>query len=85
MSYTVDDFGECLSCAIRDTNEDAVRRERIARVIAAWGKGNGMGDEAPHYRAAESSATDWCGGFLCALVDGRFAYVSGWCDYTGWG
>ena len=84
MSYTVDDFSECLSCAVRDTTQD-VLRERIHRVLAAWGKGRGMGEEPAHFRASAESSTDWNGGFLCQLIDGRYAYVSGWCDYTGWG
>ena len=82
MSYQVDDLSECVACAVRDTSR--IRREDIAAVLAAWGKGDGQGDDAPGYRFGES-ATDWTGGFLCALVDGRFAYISGWCDYTVWG
>ena len=27
----------------------------------------------------------WTGGFVLKLKDGRFAYLTGWCDYTGWG
>lgn len=42
----------------------------IVRVIAAWGNGG---------------PTDWRGGFLLAMRDGRFAYVEGWNDYSGWG
>lgn len=82
MSYQVSDFSECVECAIRDTAR--IRREDISAVLAAWGKGCGAGDDAPGYRFG-TSATEWVGGFLCALVDGRFAYISGWCDYTGWG
>lgn len=41
----------------------------IARVVAAWG----IDDDG------------WQGGFLLALKDGSFAYLTGWCDYTGWG
>lgn len=83
MSFTVDDFTECVACAARDTQR--LTASDVLRVIAAWGKGDGMGDDAGHYRLSDISATDWRGGFLCALVDGRFAYISGWCDYTGWG
>ena len=83
MSYTTDDFSECVTCAIRDTGLSILRD--ITRVVAAWGYGDGMGDDAGHKRLADTSATDWSGGFLCALSDGRFAYITGWCDYTGWG
>lgn len=78
MSYTTSDFSE---------SRDRVRVELvdIDAVVAAWGKGDGMGDDAGHLRWAEDGATDWCGGFLVRLRDGRFAYITGWCDYTGWG
>jgi hypothetical protein len=87
MSYTTSDFDECVKCGIRDAeNGVVIQREDIARVIAAWGHGEGMGgDDAGHYRYSEDGATEWKGGFLCALHDGRFAYIWGWCDYTGWG
>ena len=31
----------------------------------------------------ENDGADWIGIFR--LKDGRFLYVSAWCDYTGWG
>lgn len=43
----------------------------IETCIAAWG------------RAGDGS--EWSGGFLMKLKDGRYAYLTGWCDYTGWG
>lgn len=43
----------------------------IDSALAAWGEN---GDYA-----------EWSGGFLLRLKDGRFAYVEGWCDTTGWG
>lgn len=44
----------------------------VKNVIAAWGE-NG-------------DYSEWTGGFLFQLMaDGRFAYLSGWCDTTGWG
>ena len=39
--------------------------------LAAWGK-NG-------------DYSEWSGGFLMRLKDGRLAYSEGWCDTTGWG
>ena len=77
MSYTTYDFEESLKQTIAASD--------VARVIAAWGKGDGMGEDAGHFRWSEEGATEWSGGFLLALKDGRFAYVTGWCDYTGWG
>ncbi len=41
------------------------------KVLRAWGV---CGDYA-----------EWSGGFVLLLQDGRYAYVSGWCDTTGWG
>lgn len=31
----------------------------------------------------ENDERNWLGAFR--LADGRFAYVTAWCDYTGWG
>jgi hypothetical protein len=43
----------------------------IKHVKAAWGK-NG-------------DYSEWEGGFLLELKDGRWMYLTGWCDTTGWG
>lgn len=32
-----------------------------------------------------SCGSEWSGGFLMELKDGRWLYLTGWCDYTGWG
>lgn len=46
--------------------------DKIRSVVAAWGESTeGYGE--------------WSGGFVMALKDGRFAYLTGWCDTTGWG
>lgn len=74
MSYALMDFTESLSRV-------QVAAGDIEKVIAAWGMGNGG---EPDYRHGETG-TDWSGGFLMQLKDGRFAYLTGWCDYTGWG
>ncbi len=80
MSYATEDFAESFG-RVPLTPSD------VERVIAAWGEGNGQGaEECPtHMRWSENSPTDWSGGFLMLLKDGRFAYLTGWCDYTGWG
>jgi len=44
----------------------------IKRVIKAHG-------------VSEEGGGEWSGGFICELHNGQFAYISGWCDYTGWG
>lgn len=78
MSYATDDFSESL-------DRVDVKREDIARVVRAWGHGDGMGSDAGHYRWSADGGTDWSGGFLCELRDGSYVYITGWCDYTGWG
>ncbi len=46
--------------------------DKIDKVLGAWGESTeGYGE--------------WSGGFLLQLKDGRFAYLTGWCDTTGWG
>lgn len=77
MSYTNQDFSESLSRARIDPSE-------VTSVVAAWGSGSGQGkDSGPGW--SKKGVTDWTGGFLLKLTDGRYAYVTGWCDYTGWG
>jgi len=78
MSYATQDFTESL---------DRVDLEpsTIERVMAAWGHSEGMGEDAGHYRWSEDGASEWSGGFLMRLKDGHYAYLTGWCDYTGWG
>ena len=52
-----------------------VRRElgtaKVVRVVKAWGE---HGDYA-----------EWRGGFVMKLDDGRYCYLEGWCDTSGWG
>ncbi len=43
----------------------------IEAVTAAWGD--------------QGALAEWTGGFVFRLKDGRWAYLSGWCDTTGWG
>lgn len=78
MSYAVYDFTESLSRV-------GVQAVDIERVVSAWGKGNESEEGIAHYRHSEDTGTEWSGGFLCALRDGSFVYITGWCDYTGWG
>lgn len=39
-------------------------------------------EEVIHYRAGENDYSNWL--LVLRLTDGRYAYVSAWCDYTGW-
>lgn len=46
--------------------------DKIDSVIAAWGESTeGYGE--------------WSGGFVMKLKDSTYAYLTGWCDTTGWG
>lgn len=60
--------------------EESLKKVRLEakpiKVLKAWG------------RAEEPDACchkDWSGGFVMQLENRRFAYLTGWCDYTGWG
>jgi hypothetical protein len=46
--------------------------EDVAECLAAWGE---TGDDS----------LEWKGGFVLRLKDGRYAYLTGWCDTSGWG
>lgn len=37
------------------------------------------------YGQSPEGGVSWEGGFVVKLKDGRYAHISGWCDYTGWG
>jgi hypothetical protein len=79
MSYATQDFIESLDRA-------RVAREDVEAVLAAWGHGTGQGEDTGHgWSGVDNGATDWAGGFLFRLRDGRVGYLTGWCDYTGWG
>lgn len=78
MSYATYDFTESLDRVLIEPSE-------IESVLAAWGMGDGMGTDAGHCKWAADGATDWKGGFLLSLADGIYVYLTGWCDYTGWG
>jgi len=78
VSYATYDFTESL-------DRVALKPADIAMIVAAWGIGDGQGEDAGHYRWSDDGVTEWSGGFLMRLNDGRFAYVTGWCDFTGWG
>jgi len=69
-SYGTGDFSESI-------RELAVTE--IESVLAAWGNVDNEG------KCCDECGGEWSGGFLLKMKDGRFAYVTGWCDYTGWG
>lgn len=53
-------------------NQVTFGREEIETVHYAWGY-------------SPEGGGSWEGGFIMELKDGRFATLTGWCDYTGWG
>lgn len=44
----------------------------IVRVVEAWGH-------------SPEDYGSWNGGFLLEAPDGRYGYLTGWCDTSGWG
>jgi hypothetical protein len=76
MSYTLYDFTESLNCCRRDNGPSAPQNDELVRCIAAYGDGGGQ--DGGGYE-------DWYGGFLLELRNGKFAYITGSCDTTGWG
>ena len=76
MSYVLSDFVESLRGGTginhREEHPITIDPKTVKHVHAAWGYSpEGYGS--------------WSGGFLLELTDGRFAYLTGWCDTTGWG
>jgi hypothetical protein len=71
-SYTRSDFSESL-------DRGTVIPTDIECVIAAWGNVDRDG------ACCDACGGEWSGGFLLRLKDQRYAYLTGWCDYTGWG
>lgn len=65
-----------MTYAVYDLHESLKRadlpRDTIKTVEAAWG-------------GSPEGCASWEGGFLLHLKDNRWAYLSGWCDTTGWG
>lgn len=76
MSYALYDFTESLAVCRREHGVAAVQNAELVRCVAAYGDGGG--NDTNDYE-------DWYGGFLVELKNGKFAYISGWCDTTGWG
>ncbi len=66
-----------MSYTTRDFHQTLFHRQiaidpaSVVTVISAWGHQGGWGE--------------WEGGFLLKTKDGRYAYIEGWCDTTGWG
>lgn len=48
--------------------EAGIEKEDVSRVVA--------------YREGENDGPGWL--LILRMTDGRWAYVSAWCDYTGW-
>jgi hypothetical protein len=59
--------------------EKCLGKAQVKCVVAAWGNVDRDG------ACCDACGGEWSGGFLLELKDGQYAYVTGWCDYTGWG
>lgn len=70
MSFSTYDFDETLKgCSVERTD--------IKRVVAAYG--------VTEAGCCDDCGGEWSGGFLLEMKTGKFLFLSGWCDYTGWG
>ena len=49
-----------------------VMEHAIEKALAGWGY-------------SPEGGGSWNGGFLLKLKNDSYAYIHGWCDYTGWG
>jgi hypothetical protein len=54
--------------ACLEYNETGISASDIEDVLAVW--------------EGENDGADWR--WVVKLTDGRFAFIQGWCDYTGW-
>lgn len=72
MTYETYDFTESMK-------GQSIELSDIKKVHAGWGNVNKDGS------CCDECGGEWTGGFLIEMKDGRFGYISGWCDYTGWG
>jgi hypothetical protein len=70
MSFAIDDFVE----TIKGTG---VERTDIKRAVAAFG--------VTEAACCDDCGGEWNGGFLLEMKSGEFLFLTGWCDYTGWG
>lgn len=66
------------------------RNWRTMCIVEVAAENSSVSDYVKHWEGRAESADvcchmDWSGGFVMELSNGRFAYLSGWCDYTGWG
>ena len=74
-AFDVYDFSESVACAQRDGHGSGISIGEVKECLAAWGT------ICEGYCDWEG----WEGGFLVSLKDGRFAYITGWNDTSGWG
>jgi hypothetical protein len=72
------DWQEAFACAMRD-------ELRAVPGYVGSVEPFGVADVAEILATSEgeNDGEDWVGAFR--LIDGRYAFVSAWCDYTGWG
>jgi hypothetical protein len=58
---------------VESLDRSKIEKDDVEKVIAAWGSGEPIG------------YSEWEGGFLMSMKDGRTCYLWGWCDTSGWG
>lgn len=72
-SFTWSDISNCL-----EHSEVAaqLKADPPVRLVSGWGDG---GNHTGH------EYEGWTGGFVVELKSGKYAYLQGWTDSTGWG
>lgn len=78
-SYALEDFVETVAALTGGPTawrDGPFLRSEPTRVLAAWG-------DCPDREGWQLG--DWEGGFVVVLADSTRCYITGWCDYTGWG
>jgi hypothetical protein len=70
MSFSIYDFQETLK-------GESIERTDIKKIIEAYG--------VTEPACCDDCGGEWAGGFLLHMKSGKYIFVTGWCDYTGWG
>ncbi len=76
--WSLSDFSE----TVGHYDNNKIKKEDIEEVLCAWGStpnDDGGGNQSDGF------GTEWSGGFVLKLKNGKYAYITGWNDYTGWG
>lgn len=77
MSYTREDFKYSIQGGY--DRDGGPLPSKATKVHYAYGRVDENG------KCCDDCGGEWSGGFVVEMENGKFAHVTGWCDYTGWG